>query len=259
MAVHAKSQPSQVQFANLVSCMQHSDFVRETIRKLMQTGAMRPWAGKAPPMLISGLGVVANRKGKLRLILDCKYLNLYLHCWKLKYERLADVTQYLQQDHWFVLTDLKSGYHHVPIHPDHWRIGIKFEGQVFAYTHMPFGEASAPGNFTTLMEEVCTPLRQLRQCLSSYLNDGLFAAASKGRCFFMAKTLVLLLTALGFFLSWDKCQLVPTQQGRFLGLLVDSATCRLKVPQDKVDYIKELIHASLQSTSATRRQLASIA
>ena len=75
----------------------------------------------------------------------------------------------------------------------------------------------------------------------------------------MAKTLVLLLTSLGFFLSWDKCQLVPTQQGRFLGLLVDSASCQLLVPSDKVDYIKELIHAALQSSAVTRRQLASIA
>ena len=45
------------------------------------------------------------------------------------------------------------------------------------------------------------PLRQLGQCLSFYLDDGLFAAASKGRRFFMSKTLVLLLTALDFFLS----------------------------------------------------------
>ncbi|KAL0020912.1 hypothetical protein WJX77_010448 [Trebouxia sp. C0004] len=91
--------PSQVHFANRVSCMHHSDFVRETIQKLLQTGAMKPWEGTAPPMVISGLGVVANRKGKLRLILDCRYLNLYLRYWKLKYERLADVTQYLQQGH----------------------------------------------------------------------------------------------------------------------------------------------------------------
>ena len=124
--------PSQVQFANRVSCMQHSDFVRETIQTLLQTGTMQPWECKAPPRVISGLGVVANRKGKLRLILDCRYLNLYLRYCKLKYERLADVTQYLQQGHWFVLTDLKSGYRHVPVHSDHWTyIGIEFEGQVF--------------------------------------------------------------------------------------------------------------------------------
>ena len=102
-------------------------------------------------------------------------------------------------------------------------------------------------------------MRQVGLCLSSYLDDGLFAAASKGQCFFLAKTLVLLFTSLGFFLSWDKCQLVPRQQGRFLGLLVDSATCQLIVPPDKVDYIQELIQTALQSSSVTKKQLATIA
>lgn len=112
------NKPSQVQFANRVSCMQHSDFVRDTIQKLTSTGAMRPWTGTAPPVVISGLGVVVNRKGKLRLILDCRYLNLFLRYSRLRYERLADVPKYLQQGHWFILTDLKSGYHHVPLHID---------------------------------------------------------------------------------------------------------------------------------------------
>lgn len=59
------NKPSSVQFANRVSCMQYSDFVRDTIHKLTQTGAMKPWPGRAPPVVISGLGVVANRcKGR---------------------------------------------------------------------------------------------------------------------------------------------------------------------------------------------------
>ncbi len=83
--------PSTVQFANRASCMQHNDFVKESIKKLVQTGAMKPWTGRAPPVVISGLAVMANRKGKLRLILDCKYLNLFLRYEKLKYECLTDV------------------------------------------------------------------------------------------------------------------------------------------------------------------------
>ena len=141
------NKPSPVQFANRVSCMQHPDIVRDTIQKLTQTGAMIPWTGEAPPVVISGLGVVANRKGKLRLILECRYLNLFLRYGKLKYERLADVPKYLKQGHWFVLTDLKSGYHHIPLHENSWTyFGIEFEGQVLVYTHVPFGEASAPGD-----------------------------------------------------------------------------------------------------------------
>lgn len=52
-------------------------------------------------------------------------------------------------------------------------------------------------------------------------------------------------------------QCVPTQQGRFLGLLVDSTSYQLIVP-DKVEYIKELVTVALESTFFTRRQSASI-
>lgn len=65
--------------------------------------------------------------------------------------------------------------------------------------------------------------------------------------------------ALGFCLSWDKCRIMPTQQGRFLGLLVDSASYQLIIPPDKVEYIKELITSALRFTLITRRQIPNIA
>ena len=70
---------------------------------------------------------------------------------------------------------------------------------------------------------------------------------------------MLLLTSLGFHLSWQKCQLLPVQTGRFLGLIVDTAQCKLVVPQDKVDRIKSSIERLLQRQQATSRELACVA
>lgn len=78
------SYPSQVHFANRVSCHMYKDFVRESLQSLKVVGALSPWEGKGPPVVISGLGVVKNRKGELRLILDCRYLNLFLKYSKVK-------------------------------------------------------------------------------------------------------------------------------------------------------------------------------
>ena len=190
---------------------------------------------------------------------DCRYLNLFLKYSKVKYEQLADVTAYLQQGHFFVLTDAKSGYHHVFMHESTWPyLAIKFEGQISVFTVLPFGMAEACGVYTTVMGEVYRPLRQVHQSLSFLIDDALFAAQSKLHACFLARTLAMLLTALGFFLSWEKCQLVPTQCGKFLGLLVDSQSCQLIVPADKVIYIKELIQQALDAPSVSRRQLASI-
>lgn len=97
-------------------------------------------------------------------------MNLFLRYLRLKHERLADVPKHLQIGHWFILNDVRERYHHVPLHADSWTyLGIDFEGQVLAYTHMPFGEASAPGGFTTLMGlmgEVCVPCAPSRTMLA---------------------------------------------------------------------------------------------
>ena len=69
-ALLAGNKPSQVHFANRVSCNIYKDFVRETLQSLSSVGAMSLWEQKEPPVVISGLGVVKNRKGKLRPILD---------------------------------------------------------------------------------------------------------------------------------------------------------------------------------------------
>lgn len=57
------------------------------------------------------------------------------------------------------------------------------------------------------------PLRQLGVCLSSYLDDGEFAAADMGQSGFMAKTLLL-----------EKCSIVPTQKGSSLLPLPSSSS-----------------------------------
>ena len=45
----------------------------------------------------------------------------------------------LEQGDWFLTWDLKSGYHHVDIHPDHYKylgFAFDFDGQTFLF-HSP--------------------------------------------------------------------------------------------------------------------------
>ena len=106
---------------------------------------------------------------------------------------------------------------------------------------------------------VYRPLRLHHVLLTYVIDDALLAASSKGHCTFVVKTLVLLLTAQGFYLSWDKCQFVPVQHGKFLGLIVDSRACKMFVPADKKLYIHETVDGMLSARHYTNRQLASVA
>ena len=158
-------------------------------------------------------------------------MNLFLPYHHFKYEQLSDAVEYLSPQDWFVLTDAKSGYHHIRMHQDTWTcLAVEIQGQLYTYTHLPFGLAPACRIYTVTMGEVYRPLRLHGQNLTYLIDDALFAASTHEQALFRSKTLLLLLTGLGFHLFWEKCELVPVQQGKFLGLIVDSQACRLSIP-----------------------------
>ena len=133
-----RSEPAPVQFANRTSCHIHKQFVSEQIEELLKVGSLVEWTGSQSPIVINGMGVVKNRKGKLRLVLDCRYVNMFVNYEHFTYETLADVTEYLHQGDWFVLTDAKSGYHHIRMHASSLPyFAIEFEGRLLAYPVTP--------------------------------------------------------------------------------------------------------------------------
>jgi hypothetical protein len=63
--------PGKVQFANRKSVQLYEAFVKTSLGELLSTRALREVA-EEQVHVCSGLGVAANRKGKLRLILDAR-------------------------------------------------------------------------------------------------------------------------------------------------------------------------------------------
>ena len=99
------------------------------------------------------LSVSIQSSGKKRLILDLRHVNHFV--WKQKFRcedwrvLLSDVNK---GDYLFSF-DLKSGYHHIDIFPDHQTfLGFSwvFSGTVryFCFASLPFGLSSAPYVFT---------------------------------------------------------------------------------------------------------------
>eukprot|EP00884_Botryococcus_braunii_P012012 jgi/Botrbrau1/20811/Bobra.0156s0039.1 len=62
--------PGKVQFANRISVELHTEFVKASLEDLLHTGALMEVTGDKV-QVCSGLGVVANRKGKLRQETGC--------------------------------------------------------------------------------------------------------------------------------------------------------------------------------------------
>uniref|UniRef100_A0AC34F4A5 Tyr recombinase domain-containing protein n=1 Tax=Panagrolaimus sp. ES5 TaxID=591445 RepID=A0AC34F4A5_9BILA len=91
-------------------------FTGDEIAKLLQTKAI----SKVDhiPQVSSSLFVVRNT-GKPRLIINLSRLNKSLDCPRFKYEDLALVSRIISPVGWLAKYDMKSGYHHIGIHPEH--------------------------------------------------------------------------------------------------------------------------------------------
>ena len=70
------------------------------------------------PHVCNPLSVVSNATGKLRLVLNLRYLNQFLHVLTFKYEDLLVAALMFDKNEYLFKFDLKSGYHHVDIHPE---------------------------------------------------------------------------------------------------------------------------------------------
>jgi len=111
---------------------------------------------------------------------------------------LSEVAEYLGSEDCFMLTDLKSGYHQLKMHPDTYRfLCIEFGGQLYYFTHLPFGVSSACKTYTVLMSEVYRPLRQAGQRLTALIDDALFAFKDDEHARARALAIVKVMSALG--------------------------------------------------------------
>lgn len=255
------NRPKSVHLPNSSTVTQYAEFVRGEIDGLLKVGSLAVWDKNEPITVINGLAVVKNRHGKLRLILNAQYINVFDTYESFKYEKLTDVTNYLKETDEFILTDFKAGYHQLKMHPDTFTfLGIMFEGVVYYYTVLPFGLSSACKVYTQLMTAVYRPLRLHGQRCTFLIDDALFALSDQARSHSLV--IIQVLSALGFFLSLNKCALSPAKQGKFLGLIVNTALLRFEVPTDKVQYISELVEEGVLASkngTLTARNLAKIA
>ena len=76
--------PPPLEADNHQSALEHANFVEESIGDLVQSRCVQE--SMSTPTVCSPLQVVANARGKLRLVIDLRYLNQFLVQRKFKYE-----------------------------------------------------------------------------------------------------------------------------------------------------------------------------
>ena len=157
-------------------------------------------------------------------------LNTFLHVEKFKMETPESIRTFLVPGEWVSSIDLSDAYLHIPIHPNS-RKYLRFcyyKAQVFQFTSLPFGLATAPQVFTMIVKEVKLMALSRGLRIHQYLDDWLIRSQSQEESQRDTQAVVDLTQSLGWIINQEKSELKPTQVFSFVGYEyhLDSALVR---------------------------------
>ncbi|CAI7932755.1 unnamed protein product [Closterium sp. NIES-54] len=240
----------------------HTTFTREAIRDLITSGAATKVSSRTALSCVSPLNVVEQRD-KCRLILDLRKVNQHLQVPKFKYEGLNRVSEIIRHNDWLFTIDLKSGYHHVEMHPSCWKfLGFQFEGGFYCFRALPFGLATAPFVFTQLIKQLAKRWRACGVRVVPYVDDLLFLCDSAEQARKTCTEVLCDLGAAGFVINEKKSRLQPAHQTRFLGMELDTESGMFSIGSDRqaqfLDTLNTLISKGQRGQQVPIRQVARI-
>ena len=215
------------------------------------------------PYICSPLTVVENAEGKLRLVLNLRYLNQFLSQVKFKYEDLKVALLMFARDDFLFKFDLKSGYHHLDIFEPHQKyLGFAWEsdGQqhFYVFTVLPFGLSTACYAFTKLMRPLIRYWRGRGLRVVLYLDDGIVAVKGKEKAIQESERVQSELLEAGLIVNNTKSQWVPTKSLIWLGFQINLQDGQLTIPDQKVESLTRLMQQAKDSRSIQATALARI-
>ena len=253
------SPPPPFHLSNYDLTSAQEKYITEEVNKLLQAGTIKTATSAHN---ISPLGVVPKKNGKLRMILDLRRLNNFVSTPRFTMEDIRKVRPLLQAGDWMTSIDLKDGFHHVPIHPDHQQhLGMSWQGQTYIWTHLPFGLSASPYIFCKTLRETINILRRQGIRVNCYMDDLLILGRTKQECQDATQTALDTLKMFGWQINTEKSSLTPAQQLDYLGFtLTTSLTPTISVQREKLTALKKdirrLIAAGHQRQGITARRLA---
>ena len=223
---------------NNTSARENSAFVSQAVNDLLRLDLIEELACK--PNIINPLSVSTRSSGKQRLILDLRHVNQFIYKQKFKCEDLSVATQIFSRNYYLFKFDLKSGYHHVEIFPDHrkflafsWDFGTGVY-RYFQFCVLPFGLSSAPYIFTKILKPLQKSWRSQGIPIAIFLDDGL----GGGTDFVSAKVNSLMvhsdLLKSGFVPNEEKSLWEPVQIITWLGVIINTIDGTIKATDERI-------------------------
>ena len=248
----------------------HRELVEKKIKEELRNRRYKIVTKK--PLLVSALGAIPKPgKSAIRIIHDAsrpKNSSLNDHAWHepFSYQRIQDAVDIIKPGYFLAKVDLAAAYRSVKIHEsNHVATGLKWtfarDGAptYMVDTRLPFGAKRSCEIFNDLGQAVRDIMRSHGYpSIVNYLDDFLVIGESYGACKVTLDKLLALLRHLGFAINYDKVA-GPVQRITFLGIVLDSISMSLELPEQKLIELKDLLVTANQAKKLTKRQLQSLA
>ena len=135
---------------------------------------------------------------------------------------------------WVSSIDLSDTYLHIPIHPNSRKyLRFCYKSQVFQFTSLPFGLATAPQVFIMIVKEVKLMALSRGLRIHQYRDDGLIRSQSQEEAQVNTQAVVDLTQSLGWIINQEKSELKPTQVFFVLGYKYHLDSALVKPTQER--------------------------
>ena len=255
--------PSTTSYANTPSVADNADAVRKRLGEYMQFGALTRLPADTlldeDGLRIQPLHVIIKTGKKPRLVIDLsRNLNDHLQYEYFRYSCVDDAVEASFPGCWYGKLDLSNCFLSFPLHPSVRKyFCFRFEGELYQFTHMPFGLSTAPRVCTQLLSVIQFALAEKGITDIRYLDDFFLIAHTEKD---MTRDLLLaqsVIRQFGLIVNQEKTE-GPAQRLSFLGVLLDSVAQTVSCTPERVEELTTLLRSLLRQRVITRRHTASL-
>ncbi len=272
---YCRNYPLKSATRNMESATQHPEVVAEYLRKECASSRMLgpfPSMAHLPQLHVSRFGVIpkGHNTGKFRLITDLSFParqsvndGIDPELCSLVYTRVDEVAAQVAISGRGVLlakVDIEAAYRLIPVHPqDRILQAVQWGGNTFVDPMLPFGLRSAPKIFNAVADALQWHLAQAGvEVLFHYLDDFIMVAPPESHlCHAWLQILIQECARLGVPIAAHKTE-GPSTVVVFLGITIDTAKGELRLPEDKLSRLQDLLEEWKSRKCCTRKELESL-
>ena len=186
--------------------------VDKEINNLLQKQVIEPVSSE-PGEYISSIFLHPKKDGTFRVILNLKSLNQFVEYHHFKMDTIYTAIQLMKQGCYMTSIDSQDAYYTVPVFHGHRKcLRFLWRGQLYQYTCLPNGLASAPRIFTKIMKPVYAFLQCKGHISFGYIDDSYLQDNNFDGCKTNVDDTTILFESLGFIPHPVKSVKTPVQK-----------------------------------------------